>query len=415
MAGFRFIHAADIHLDSPLRGLSAYAGAPVEDMRSATRRALENLTTLAIDEQVDFVVIAGDLYDGNWSDFQTGLYFNAQMARLGRAGIRIIVVRGNHDAASVITRSLPRQDHVTVLSAKHPESVAVDGHDVVIHGQSFANKAVTHDLAAHYPSPTSDCFNIGLLHTALTGRPDHDNYAPCRVEQLVSHGYQYWALGHVHTREVVSDHGPHIVFPGNLQGRSIRETGAKGATLVTVRDGHVAELEHRPVDVLRWALVPAEVSASDELDDALAVLRGKLEMAYDAADGRTLAVRVRFTGVSPAHGDLVRDREAVRDMVRSVASDVGEGLWVEKVDVGTRPVLDRDALRGRDDAIGELLTTLDEVAGDPEQGRALLGGISPLIERLPAEMREGLPDLGDVLAEIEDMLLAALADHGGAP
>ena len=124
---------------------------------------------------------------------------------------------------------------------------------------------------------------------------------------------------------------------------------------------------------------------------------------------------MRFIGASPAHGELVRDREAVRDMVRSVASDVGDDVWVEKVDVCTRPVLDRDALRGRDDAIGELLATLDEVASDPERGRALLGEVSPLIEKLPIELREGLPALGDFLVEIEDMLLAALADHGGAP
>ncbi|MBE0529274.1 MAG: DNA repair exonuclease [Rhodospirillales bacterium] len=175
MSAFRFIHCADIHLDSPLRGLSAYAGAPVEEMRSATRRALGNLTRLAVEEQVDFVVIAGDLYDGDWPDFQTGLYFTSQMARLGRAGIRIYIVRGNHDAGSVITRSLPPQDHVRFLSSRRPESLAVDGLDAVVHGQSFATKAVTDDLAAHYPVPTPGSFNIGLLHTALTGRPPHGN------------------------------------------------------------------------------------------------------------------------------------------------------------------------------------------------------------------------------------------------
>jgi len=415
MAGFRFIHCADIHLDSPLRGLSSYPGAPVDEMRSATRRALENLTRLAVEERVDFVVIAGDLYDGNWLDFQTGLYFTSQMARLGRAGIRVYIVRGNHDAASVITRSLPHQDHVTTLSSKHPESVEVDGLDVVVHGQSFAGKAVTDNLAAHYPAPVQGSFNIGLLHTALTGRPPHDNYAPCRIEQLINHGYQYWALGHVHTREVVYEKGPHIVFPGNLQGRTIRETGAKGATLVTVQDGIVTETTHRPLDVLRWAQVEVDVTNCEDQDQALAALQAELETALNDADGRTLATRVRFNGVSSAHGELVRDRESLRDAVRSVASDVSNSLWIEKVETATRPILDRAALRGRDDAIGELLSTLDDVAGDPEAGRILLGEISPLIEKLPIELRDSLSDLKDALTEVEDMLLATLAETGGAP
>jgi DNA repair protein SbcD/Mre11 len=408
MADFRFIHCADIHLDSPLRGLSAYAGAPLNEMRLATRQALANLATLAIEELVDFVVIAGDLYDGNWPDFQTGLYFNAQMGRLGRAGIRVYMVRGNHDAASVITRTLPRQDHVTVLSSKRPESVEIESLGVVIHGQSFASRAVTDDLAAHYPQPVSGCFNIGLLHTALTGRPDHDNYAPCRVEQLVNHGYQYWALGHIHAREVVYDQGPHIIFSGNLQGRSIREIGAKGVTLVTVRDGVVFDLEHRAVDVLRWALVSVDATGSDDVDQALSALRSALETALNGADGRTLAARVRFIGISPAHGDLVRDVEALREAVRSVASDIGGSLWIEKVEIATRPTLDRATLRGRDDAIGELLATLDDMAGDPEACRALLDEILPLLEKLPLELRDTPPELG----EVEDMLLAALAESG---
>ena len=418
MAGFRFIHCADIHLDSPLRGLSAYPGAPVEEMRSATRRALDNLIRLAVEEPVDFVVIAGDLYDGDWPDFQTGLYFNSQMARLGRAGIRIYVVRGNHDAASVITRSLPSQDHVKVLSAKRPESVVVDGLDAVVHGQSFATKAVGDDLAAHYPPPVSGSFNIGLLHTALEGRPPHGAYAPCRPEQLISHGYHYWALGHVHAREVVYNQGPHIVFPGNLQGRTIRETGAKGATMVTVRDGQVAEVEHRPLDVLRWALVEADVTGDGDRDQALAALRRELEAALDAAYGRTLAARVRFTGVSAAHGELVRDREALREVVRALGADVSDRLWVEKVEAATRPVLDRTALRHRDDAIGELLATLDEAAGDPGSGRWLVDEVAALTERLPADVRESLPDLADpeglraCLTEVEDMLLSALAEQG---
>ncbi|MBC7951116.1 MAG: DNA repair exonuclease [Rhodospirillaceae bacterium] len=418
MSGFRFLHCADIHLDSPLRGLSAYMGAPVEEVRSATRRALENLTRLAMDEAVDFVVIAGDLYDGDWKDFQTGLFFTQQMARLGRAGIRVYMVLGNHDAAAIITKSLPRQDHVRILSTKRPESVAVDGLDVTIHGQSFATRVVSDDLAARYPAPMAG-FNIGLLHTSLSGRPPHDPYAPCRLEQLVNHGYDYWALGHVHAREIVHE-GPHIVFPGNLQGRNIRETGAKGATLVSVADGAVQSLEHRPLDVLRWALVSADVSECDDRTAALSCLRVALEGAVDEADGRILAARIRLTGASPAHAQLVRDRLVLREEVRAVAIDVSDAVWIEKLDLATRPALDRAALRGQDDAVGELLALLDSLSADPEAGQALLRDLTPLWDKLPPDLREELPNLAEpeafraCLSEVEDLLVSALTEVAGA-
>ena len=412
MASFRFIHAADIHLDSPLCGLAAYPGAPVDDVRAATRRALANLVDLAETERVDFMVIAGDLYDGDWKDFQTGLFFTHQMARLGRAGIPVVMVLGNHDAQAVITRSLPRQDHVRVLSAKRPDSVTIPGLDVIIHGQSFATRATTDNLAQHYPKPVAGSFNIGLLHTALSGRPGHESYAPCRLEQLVNHGYHYWALGHVHAREVVHT-TPHVVFPGNLQGRHIHESGAKGASVVTVVDGVVDSVEHRPLDVMRWATISADMGRCDDRGHALAAIRQALAAAITESDGRVLAVRVRLIGASACHAALVRDRASLREDVRAIAADVSPSLWVEKVEAVTRPVLDGLSLRGRDDAIGELLATIDALAGDAEAGRALLRGLDPLLDKLPAELRDGLPGLGDdfaaCLSEIEDMLLSALA------
>lgn len=415
MSDFRFLHCADIHLDSPLRGLSAYAGAPVDEVRSATRRALENLTKLAVDEAVDFVVIAGDLYDGDWKDFQTGLFFTQQMARLGRAGIRVYMVLGNHDAAANITKSLPRQDHVRILSAKRPESVTVDGLDVTIHGQSFATRAVSDDLAARYPAPTAGHFNIGLLHTALSGRPGHEAYAPCRLDQLINHGFDYWALGHVHAREIIHD-APHIVFPGNLQGRHIRETGAKGATLVTVAAGMVQTLEHRPLDVLRWALVSADVSACADRADSLSCLRHELEKAVAEADGRILAARIRLIGATAAHAQLVRDRATLREEIRAIATDLSDTLWIEKIELATKPHLDRAALRAQDDSIGELLALLDSLSADPQAGQALLRDLTPLWDKLPDELRKDLPDLTDpeafraCLTEVEDLLVAALTD-----
>ncbi len=246
---FKFIHTADIHLDSPLKGLEVHEDAPVEEIRGATRRALDNLIDLAIEEEVNFILIAGDLYDGDWKDYNTGLFFSARMGRLSKAGIKVFIVSGNHDAASQLTKTLPLPDNVTLFSSKKPQFRKLDDIGVIIHGQSYSYRAVTENLASQYPQYDSNYFNIGLLHTSLTGREGHENYAPCTLDDLKSKGYDYWALGHVHKREIISK-DPWIVFPGNIQGRHIKETGAKGATLVTVEDGRIIKVEALELDVL---------------------------------------------------------------------------------------------------------------------------------------------------------------------
>ena len=223
---FKFIHAADIHLDSPLRGLEQYEGAPVQEIRDAARRALANLVDLAIEQKVAFVLIAGDIYDGDWRDYNTGLYFVDQIRRLREANIRLYLISGNHDAANRMTRTLRMPENVTFFSADAPETALIPELDVAIHGQSFATAAVYEDLSEGYPAAKSGCINIGMLHTCASGREGHDRYAPCSIEGLKAKGYDYWALGHVHIREILSEK-PLIAFSGNMQGRHVRETGAK--------------------------------------------------------------------------------------------------------------------------------------------------------------------------------------------
>ena len=227
MRDFRFLHAADIHLDSPMRGLEADPDAPIKLVREASRAAFRNLIDTAINERVAFVLIAGDLYDGDWQDWRTGLFFVEQVSRLAAAGIPLIMVAGNHDAASVITRHLRLPEHVTLFPHDRGGRLLLEEYGVAVHGQSFATRAVTEDLSRNYPDPVPDLFNIGLLHTSLTGRPGHENYAPTTVDVLIAKGYDYWALGHVHAREIIHE-DPWIVFPGNLQGRQVRESGPQG-------------------------------------------------------------------------------------------------------------------------------------------------------------------------------------------
>lgn len=176
MINFSFIHAADIHLDSPLVGLSAYEGAPFELLRGAPRAAFTNLIDEAIREKVNFMIIAGDLYDGDWPDANTGLFFAQEMGRLNRANIPVYIVNGNHDAESKLTKQLALPENVTVFSSRKPETHLIVDINVALHGQSFRDSKTEDNLAINYPKSKSDYFNIGILHTALEGHAAHASY-----------------------------------------------------------------------------------------------------------------------------------------------------------------------------------------------------------------------------------------------
>jgi len=416
----RFLHAADLHIDSPLRGLDRYAGAPVERLRTATRSALERLVDKALAEHVDFALLSGDIYDRDWQDFHTGLFFREQMVRLGRAGIRVFIVQGNHDAQGVISRQLPLPSNVTVFSSRSAQTVRLDALAVAIHGRSFPERVVDEDLVPSYPAPVPGFFNIGMLHTSLNGRVLHDTYAPTDLPTLTAKGYDYWALGHIHARELVSE-APRIVFPGNLQGRHANETGPKGCELVRVEAGRI-EAESLPLDVVRWnqVAVPLEgIARLEELGDAF---RGALEPLLIGATDRLHAVRVTLTGSTTLHAVEANQPGTLDATIRAAAQDVGDAeIWIEQVRLDLTTPLDRALAAQRQDAVGELIRLVDTTGSDETALAALahaeLGG---LLGTLPAEVVDGdgpmLNDTAELLALLRDAeatVLARLAAAGG--
>jgi len=381
----KFVHAADLHIDSPLRGLDKYEGAPAARLRAATRRALENLVALCIEERAAFLLLAGDVFDGTWKDFSTGLFFATQMTRLREAQIPVVIVRGNHDAASSITKNLRLPDNVRELSSKKPDTIELGDAGTCVHGQSFAQRAVTDDLAARYPDAVRGAFNVGLLHTCLDGREGHERYAPTTLEIMRAKGYDYWALGHVHAREVLSK-DPWIVFPGNLQGRHARETGAKGCMLVTVEDRQVVAAEHRAVDVLRWAALSVDADSADA-----ATLTGRIadqvRSALCAAHGRPVLARLTLTGSTELHGRLLGDTERLAAECRNAALDADGDLWVERVDVRTRLPIGTSVDAG---AFAALQDGFAAALDDPDLIARLLKDLAELRQKLPADALKGL-------------------------
>jgi hypothetical protein len=306
------------------------------------------------------------------------------------------------------------------LDHRRPETYRLAHLPVSIHGQSFATKAVTENIAQSYPPPDPGRFNIGLLHSSVGEREGHDTYASCTVDQLHNHGYDYWALGHVHKRAILA-RDPWIVFPGNLQGRHVHETSAKGAILVTVTDGSISdEPLHIPFDVVRWARIPVVLTEDADEDAALNQVRVALASALEQADGCLLAARIELSGVCVAHDNFSQDLGAAREKIRDAAISVaGPGLiWTEMIDIATRPRMAIQAMAERHDATGQLIRTVRAATGT-EIADDVRAYASAMLEKANA-VRQALGSdhpavavttdagLSDIVQRARDLLLGTL-------
>lgn len=419
----KFIHAADLHIDSPLRGLDDYAGAPVERLRGASRHALIALVDLALAQKVDMVLLAGDIYDGDWADFRTGLFFREQMLRLRRAGILVFIVKGNHDAQSQITRQLPDVEGVHVFSSLKSETIDLPDLDAAVHGRSFPQRAVPEDLVPLYLAPVPGRFNIGLLHTSLTGREGHDPYAPTTVEVLCDKGYDYFALGHVHAREVVRASLPRIVYPGNLQGRHAKETGPKGCELVTVEGGVIAAAEFVPLDVVRWQQMRLDATGLETVSALARQFLRQAEALAAAAPDRLHAVRVIVSGESALHRLEAEQPGSLAAAIQAAAQEMeNTELWIEQVRVDMRSPFDRAAAALRADAVGEVVRLVQARGADEAGLKAWFAEQLRDMKDLPGGLADADPALLDIaamrafLADAEATVLAQLdgaAAEGG--
>jgi DNA repair protein SbcD/Mre11 len=405
---FRFLHAADLHLGSPFLGLAQKDDEVAVRFARASRSAFEDLVTKALEVGVSFVVIAGDVFDGEWKDASIALFLNRQLARLSNRGIPTFFLRGNHDAESLVTKSLTWPDNVLEFSTKRPQTHRIEGLRVALHGRGFPHREVLENYAVDYPEPVVGWFNIGVLHTAC-GRAGHENYAPCTAADLAARNYDYWALGHVHAFEIVS-RDPWIVYPGNLQGRSIRECGEKGAVIVEVADGVVSEVRRVVTDGARWAEVIVDASSHEDEATLLRAVEADLRPHAATAVGRLLAVRVVLTGATKLHPRFIADRDRLRDEVEAAAQRCGEDIWLERLRI--------DTSEPRRPAHDAALTEIDLAAAlqKCEEDAALRARVADLVrtvrDKLPGGMAEDTSaalDLDSILAEARALALGRSA------
>lgn len=423
MASFRFIHAADLHLDSPFIGISGLDDSLRSFVQESTFRALERLVKLAIDEQVDFIVISGDIYDSSHISLRAQLRFLESLERLGAEGIAVYVIHGNHDPLDSTKLSMKMPAHVYVFGAEPGSVTAVRRSDrqevAVVSGMSYPTSKVTDNIALRYPAPIPKLYHIGLLHANVDGDPQHETYAPCSQKDLIRAGYHYWALGHVHSRRTLRE-APYIVYPGNIQGRHIRETGPKGCYVVDVDDQFNTRLRFHELDSMRWVAVDAPVDAFRDVDEWRRSLADILARIASENANQLSMVRVRITGRGPIHrqlesGHVLEELLADwrrKEAAKGAACEYRGCVWIESFSLQSGGSLDMQRLLAEDSFVGDLLRLVRR-----EQKRmqapdgAIAASLQPLLEH--AEIRtlleETAPDeIEDWIRRAEELTLGLL-------
>ena len=394
---FRFVHTADIHLDSPLKSLAMRDKGLAEVVGNATRSTFRRIVDLCVAEDVQALLIAGDLYDGSQTSMKTARFLAQEMERLAAASIPVFAIRGNHDAASKITRELTLPDNVTVFPGK-TEVIETEwnGHSVAVHGISFRDPHAPDTLLDRFGPALQGAFNIGILHTSLGGVQGHDPYAPCTLADLQATGFDYWALGHIHQR-AIHPGTTTVVMPGIPQGRDIGEAGNKSVTLVSVADDGSLEMEERHLATAQFERLPVECRQLSDWPDLIEALKHALQSARREHDGEHLIVRPVLTGATPLAWRAGRDLDLLHAEAQNVAEQIGT-LWIDKIEVALATV-SNTSTGGAVEELAQIISQRSLPPDDP----TVLEDVERLLKHLPRELR-------GLLGDSEEKTTAAIVD-----
>ena len=396
----KILHTADVHLDSPLRSLALRNVDLRDTVAAASRAAFSRLIDFALSEQVAALLIAGDLFDGKERSARTGAFLTTELDRLRLVGIKVFYIKGNHDAENPITGTLDLPDNVHVFDARGGKVKLAD--DVWIHGVSFAERHAADSLLPRFKEPVEGAVNIAMLHSSLAGAPGHDIYAPCSVADLVGMGFDYWALGHIHKRQVHSE-APWVIMPGIPQGRDIGEAGSKSASLLKIENGAIDVVEV-PTSVVDFIQTTLDVTEAENDDALRAMLREHLSEQRNEINAPTGVLRVTLKGRPARYWQIVRDRDVWLEQVTDIARAMGD-IWIDKL------LLDLSAPETAEDTVSatnELWSTMEAISSEPGFAAIAQEEVETILQDLPATLRERMmPD-----ETARDALVEKLAKAG---
>jgi len=360
MRPFRFIHTADLHLDSPFKGLSEIAPALQSILRDATFQAFENIINLCIKREVAFLVIAGDIHDSADRSLRSLIRLRDAFERLAEHQIAVFLCHGNHDPLSGWLTKFTWPPNVTVFGTQEVEAKPVfrEGQEIArIFGVSYPTERVLDNLAKHFIKPENAPWSMGVLHTNVGKDPYHLNYAPCQLEDLIKTRMNYWALGHVHTHRVLHEGDPLVIYPGNPQGRHAREQGERGCYFVEVDGSGHERYEFVPVDMVRWYEMPLSIEGLRDFEELLAGFEQHVQELRRLSEGRGAIVRWRLEGRGSLHRELAKPGR-MEDLLATIREKWGTGsnfVWAETLIDRTSREIDIESLRQEENLLGDFL------------------------------------------------------------
>ena len=382
MTPFRFVHAADLHLDAPFRGLREANPAIAEELKEATFRALANIADLCLDREAEFLVIAGDVFDGQDRSLRAQTRLRVELSRLADRGIHTYIVCGNHDPQDRWLDGLAWPEQVHFFGADQVERVAHrrDGEDLAaLYGISYARRDVGDNLALGYRRDPGDRFAIGLLHTNVGGDPDHEGYAPCSLEDLRAAGMDYWALGHIHRWAILQEAEPAVVYAGNPQGRHPDEEGTRGCMVVEAEIDGRPRVEFVPTDTVRWASGEVSIEGQASTEELLGALEDRCLEMQEREAGHPIICRLRIVGRGGLHREL--GQRGIGEFVDDVRERLGAQqpfVWVDRIDDHTRAAVDVAERARGEDFVGDFLRLAAQSRTDPEKLGELRTQLQPL-------------------------------------
>lgn len=394
MIPFRYLHAADLHLDSRFAGLAHISPAIRSYLRESTFAALGRLVRVAIQENVDFIVISGDVYDVSDASLQGQLRFQEALKELGQQGIHVFLIHGNHDPLDGLRLTTEMPSHVTVFGGEKPDLATAyrrkDGQEVaIVSGISYPTAKVTDNTAVTFSrKPGSRLFHIAMLHGNVDGDLLHETYSPCSRRDLIERGFDYWALGHIHKRSVLHEK-PAIIYPGNIQGRSIKETGPKGCYVVDVDEAGSATPHFHELDYVRWQVRDLSIEGLSNEAEWIQRVEQVIDDIREELPELMSVVRFRLIGRGDVH-KVLAEKGAVEDLlselqrreaVRAERKDYKGLVWVEGFAVESGLAIDRERLLEEDSFLGEMLRITERTEHSAEALEELINSaLKPLME-----------------------------------
>jgi DNA repair exonuclease SbcCD nuclease subunit len=412
MRSVRFVHAADLHLGAPFTGVDASDARVRTALVASIPEALDRIVALCLEEKVDFLLLAGDIYNGGDKSTPARFRFHAAVQRLADADIPVYIARGNHDPADAWSSGPTLPATVRYFSTAEVEALPVERDGEVLctlYGRSYEHAAEKRDLAAGFRRLDSGGIAVGVLHANVGGREGYLDYAPASMDTLRGAGMDYWALGHIHKPEVLSV-SPAIVYAGSPQGLNPKETGEHGCYLVEAGPSG-AKIEFRPLCSIVWSRVAVDASTCADSEGVRDLLRRACEEMRADADGRPAIARIEMTGRSEAHEALVRGTE-MADLLADLREEqlgADPWVWIDRVSDHTSASLDIGRLRGSQDFAGDLVRLVDELAAQPGGAEPLLTEILGPVESVVGEVERDLPQ-EELLLRTRDLCLEMLED-----